>query len=133
MRIFTKRLTAALALLVLAACTRPAAGPSSSRAPRLEVERSEGASNERVRRLFSRAPQPLAPCLPAGGGKLHLRVTSIDGRLHIDLEPGSSLDPRTRECALEALEAVYLEETGSNTGGPAVPPPHFTSDVTLSW
>jgi hypothetical protein len=68
-----------------------------------------------------------------GGGKLNIQLTNRSGALEVVVEPGQSLDPTARACVLEALTSVYLEQTGSNAGGPAVPPSGFTSMVTVSW
>lgn len=115
--------------------TERAPGPAAPPAqPRLEVREAEGLPPERVQTIFRPAVEPLKHCLTrSAAGKINLRVTSTDGVLKLRVEPAASLDPTARECALEALTTVYLEQTGSNVGGVSIPPSNFTSMLTLSW
>jgi hypothetical protein len=53
--------------------------------------------------------------------------------LHVTAQPGTSLDPTQRSCAVEALTRAFGTETASNVGGPAVPPSGFTSLLTVRW
>jgi len=107
--------------------------PSVLTLPRLEVRQSEGLPPESVQTMFRPAVEPLQHCMTTAGGKVNLRVTSKDGVLRVKVEPAASLDPTARECALEALTTVYLEQTASNAGGVSIPPTSFTSLLTLSW
>lgn len=107
---------------------------SRARAPaELEVTETTGLPPEQVHAIFEPAAEPLARCLPGQSGKINVRVQGATGALHVFLDPSVSLDERARECAASTLSQVYLEQTGSNAGGPDVPPSGFTSILTVSW
>jgi hypothetical protein len=99
----------------------------------LTVTRAEGLPAERLRAIFAPALVSLERCLPGKGGTLEVSVWRSAGALHVRVEPGASLDPTARRCAAAALSAVYYQETASAVGGPAVPPPGFSSLLTVSW
>jgi hypothetical protein len=99
----------------------------------LVVTRAQGVPAKQLQTIFTRALGPLERCLPGAGGLLELRVTTRNGALDVSAAPGASIDPTARECAAAALEKVYLQETASHAGGPAVPPSGFTSLVTVRW
>lgn len=107
--------------------------PSRPARPQVDVTRSEGVPAERMRRILDVAVDPLQHCVPGTSGKMNVRVTSAGGTVHFMVEPGASLSPAARHCAIEALSQVYFEQTGSNVGGPGAPPSSFTSLLTVSW
>lgn len=117
----------ALLGLALVACV-----PSQT-APQVSATHTTGASADDVSTMFRTAGEPVRRCVGGGSGKITFRVTNQDGVLHVTPEPAASLDPRAQACAMDALSAIWLEETGSNVGGPAVPPPGFVSLVTVAW
>lgn len=125
-------------VLVFVGCAAATSSPSvtSASAPRAKVQvvRAEGLPPERVSAIFGPAAAPIEHCMPAGSrGKIEVRVQSRGGALDVAVVPGASLDPRARACALDALSSVYLEETATNAGTPAVPPSGFTSLLMVSW
>lgn len=127
---------ACIGALHITACARkPASAPADipTSAPRFEVTQAEGLNTERAHALVVRATEPLKHCLPDTGGKVNVRVSRLDGELRVLIEPSSSLSLTARACATEALTRVYVDEAGSNTGGPGVPPSNFTSLVTVWW
>lgn len=104
------------------------------RPAKLEVTEAEGAGAGQLQTLFGPAAEPLHRCLPGQyPGKLMLRVTRKDGVLSVSPVAGSTLDDAGRSCALEALSKIHLPETGSNAGGVSIPPPGFTSLLTIVW
>jgi hypothetical protein len=112
--------------------TGPPSSASSTPA-RLEVTQAQGLPAERIQTLLAPAAEPLHRCMSGRTGKITLRVTSRNGALAVSVEPGVSLGDAARTCAFDALSTVVLEETGSNAGGPGIPPSGFTSLVTVSW
>ena len=126
------RVTSAPAPAPLLAGTTPReTGPAPL--PRLQVTQAENIPSERVQTLFRPALSPLQHCFPGSSGKVVIRLTTVKGALAVGFEPSASLDPTMRSCATDALTKVYVQETGSNVGGPAVPPSGFTSLITVSW
>ncbi len=124
-----------LALLRLLACAPDVAAPrvvTTTSATRMDVTQADGISSERVRELLAPATGRLRRCVPEGGRALALRVTSEDGVLRVAPASGSASDA-TSACVAAALSSVHLEPTGSNSGGPAVPPTGFTSLITVEW
>jgi hypothetical protein len=110
------------------------AGPTQGRgAIQLTVAETNGLSPALVTRAYEAAREPLRVCQQAGGGKVNVRIARGEGRFHLDVEPGASLDPTARHCVLEALSTVELEDTAGNMGGPTVKPSGFTSLITVSW
>lgn len=93
-------------------------------------------SGQPSRMDFEPAAHGLASCRSAsgGGGKVEVLVArDPTGGISLSVRPGSSLSPTATHCVLEALSAVDVEQTGSNTGGISIRPSGFSSLVTVSW
>ncbi len=99
----------------------------------LWVTEANGVPPALVAQAYQAAREPLQSCQQSGGGKVNVRITRQEGRFHLSVEPGASLDPSARHCVLEALSTVELEDTAGNVGGPAIKPSGFTSLITVSW
>jgi hypothetical protein len=100
----------------------------------LEPLSSEGIEPGRLAAALEPVRQRLTRCLPGSGGKVEIRITrNSDGTLWLNVEPGVSLDPTAKDCVLETLSTVDLEQVGSNVGGTSLPPSGFTSLIQVSW
>jgi hypothetical protein len=148
------RASAALALVAtaIAACdpapdARPAsapppgtavapAAPSPPERPggvQLVVGEAQGVDPAAVGRMYGAAREALAHCPKGGGGSVRVKVVKQGASMHMNIEPGATLDPRSHDCVLESLSTVELPDTGGNAGGPTTPPSGFTSLLTISW
>jgi hypothetical protein len=129
-----RTLVLAVTLSALFSCTPEAAAPPA-KAPvqhgELMVTDAQGRSAEEISAIFAPAVEPMHRCAPGSGGKINIRVERREGSLHLSVEPGASLDPTARECVLDALAVVELDETGANTG--VTRPSGFTSILSVSW
>jgi hypothetical protein len=91
------------------------------------------------RELSQRVPPTvrnrLEQCHPVhDGGKLRVRVVRDQGRVHFQAEPGSSLNPTEKKCALEALTELRKGDVASTLwSGATVPATGFTSLLTIEW
>jgi hypothetical protein len=99
----------------------------------LVVHRADGVEPQTVRVLLAPSLGTLHQCAPGSGGKINLEVTAVDGRIHVAIAPGDSLDPTLRECVLQALSRIDDEQTGGDVPGATVRPTGFTSLVAVSW
>lgn len=52
------------------------------------------------------------------------------GKLAFDVASGSSLDPTERQCVLEALSTLEVDESATAWTGISIPPSGFTSLLT---
>lgn len=126
-RLFVLAMVAGVAL----GCSSPPKPAPAT--PRMEATETVGLPPQQVQSMFRSAAEPIQRCAPGSSGKITVRVLRVDGALRVEAAPGASLDPVVQRCILDALSSVPLSETGSNVGGPAVPPPGFVSHVTVSW
>jgi hypothetical protein len=110
---------------VEAGTPKPAAGVQ------LSVTETNGVEPAAVGQIYASAREALGHCRQPGGGTVYVRVQKQGPSLHMKIEPGATLDPLAHRCVLEALSTVDLPDTGSNGGGPAVPPSGFTSLLTV--
>jgi hypothetical protein len=99
----------------------------------LVVHRADGVEPQKVRSLLTPSLANLHQCAPGSGGKINLELTLVEGRIHVTVAPGDSLDPTLRACVLQALSRIDVDETGSNVPGVTVRPTGFTSLVAVSW
>lgn len=135
------RFVAVALAFILASCAEPRGvtrTPALPPGPAVDVvmqneDPNAKVTSEEVRAIFRPAAEPMQRCLAGKSGKITIRLTNRDGVLHAEIEPASSLDPTARACVLDALSTVWLEATGSNVGGPSVPPPGFASLLTIAW
>ena len=75
----------------------------------------------------------LEGCRGATGGKLVLKLHAESGHLVGEPQAGSSVDPTSQKCVLDALSKVHVDDT-SNVGMAApVKPMGFTSLMTIEW
>jgi hypothetical protein len=132
---------AAWCLLVTAGCTsvvsspRPLPRATEVPAPtgEIEVRRAQGLDVLQVRALLKPSLPSLHQCAPGSGGKINVAITRTEGALHVAVEPGPSLDPVLRECVLQALSSIDVEQSGGDVPGVGVRPSGFTSLVAISW
>lgn len=109
--------------------------PAPASRCRLTVTDSEGCGPRDVEALVAPVRTRIENCRASSGGKLVIRVRKAGGKLGFDVEPGSSLDPREKQCVLEALSTIHDDESTSATawGGVNIPPTGFTSLLTIEW
>ncbi len=92
-----------------------------------------GRTGDQTAALFTPSVSVLEGCRGANGGKLVLRLHSEGGHLVGETQAGSSIDPTAKQCVLEALSKIHVDDT-SNVGGAApVKPMGFTSLLTIEW
>jgi hypothetical protein len=126
------RLTAATPAEVQTTSAEPPIGPPAM--CRLTTTETVGCDSREVEALLEPVRVRLEACRGSSSGKLTIRVRSAGGKLTLDPVPGSSLDPRQRQCVLDALTQVYTtENTTLWSVAPGVPPTNFTSLLTVSW
>jgi len=92
-----------------------------------------GSEHTRLSSALIPARERLRQCLPGSNGKVNVLVTQRENSIHLGFEPGESLDPTAKDCMLEALSTVDLEETGTNVGGTSYTPTGYTSIIQISW
>ena len=67
-------------------------------------------------------------------GDVVIRVHRMAGQPSFAIVPGPSLDPRERQCVIDALTAVYSADNETLwSGGAGVPPTGFASALTIRW
>lgn len=110
-----------------------AEGPPAPRC-RVTVTDTEGCGPRDVEELIAPVRTRIEKCRGATGGKLAIRVRKAPaGKLKLDVEPGSSLDPTERQCVLEALSSLQADESSTAWAGLNVRPTGFTSLITIEW
>lgn len=138
-RIAVGLVSGAALLVTILGCRASATAPPRPAATgaycRLTVTESEGCGDADVEALIAPARPRIEECRGARGGKLRVRVQrTAAGKLAFHVEPGSSLDPRERQCVLDALSTVEAAENKTAwTGGANVPPTGFTSHIVIEW
>lgn len=113
-----------------------AEGPPAPPAPRcrVSVTETEGCKADQVEALVEPVRARMEKCSGPKGGKLSIRVRQTPtGKLAFDAEPDSSLDPRERQCVLDALNTIQIDPSSMAWMGPSVPPSGFTSLLTIEW
>jgi hypothetical protein len=135
---------AACVLLSLGACVATPPPPSVeprpledqplvTRTERVRIETEPGAATP-LEAALQPARERVARCLPTSSGKLEIVVTRYQGgSVQLSIAPSASLDPTARDCVLEALSTVDIEQAGGSVGGPAIPPTGYTSLIRISW
>lgn len=92
-----------------------------------------GRTGDQTAALFTPSVSSIEGCRGANGGKLVLRLHSDHGRIVGEPQAGSSVDPSARQCVLDALSAVHVDDS-SNVGAAApVKAMGFTSLLTIEW
>jgi hypothetical protein len=115
-------------------CGWPEESPPESARVRIEAVNASGISPARVAEAIRPVRDRLTRCLPGSGGKIEIRIVRApDGTLKLSVEPGLSIDPTAKDCVLETLSTVELEEAGSNVGGTSLPPTGYTTLIQISW
>jgi hypothetical protein len=124
-----------VAVFVLSlSCAAPKAADAPPAHPsHVVVVETKGLDPTRVEAWFERARTRLEPCLGSSGGKLRVRLSSVDGNVSVEIEPSGLLDSFQRRCALDALSATQDDTTRSPWTGATVAPSGFTSLVTMEW
>jgi hypothetical protein len=99
------------------------------------VTETEGCAPEAIAALVTPARARLEACRGPRGGKVRIRVRqgASPGALAFELSPGSTLDPTSRQCVLDALNAIQIDESSTAWTGPTVRPSGFTSVLTVEW
>jgi hypothetical protein len=106
--------------------------PTPSLAPRLVVERVEGADPHQMQQAFAQIRQHVKDCAPRSATVLHMRLQSSDEAVRITFEPGLEASPELRRCVLEALSTVDLDDMGSRAN-PSQRPSGFTALLRVEW
>jgi hypothetical protein len=92
-----------------------------------------GRTGDQTAALFTPSVSALEGCRGANGGKLVLRLHSEGGHVIAEPQAGTSVDPTAKQCVLDALSRVHVDDT-SNVGGAApVKAMGFTSLLTIEW
>jgi hypothetical protein len=112
---------------------KPMSGPPTAPACRMTASETQGCGASDVEALVAPARPRLEACHHGSGGKLRIRVRESGGKLAFDAQPGSSLDPRERQCLLEALSSLNDTTSTNLSFGPSVPPTGFSSLLTIEW
>ncbi len=96
---------------------------------------TQGCEPSDVETLAESARPHLEHCRGSSGGKLIVNVRKQPGgKLAFDVLPGTTLDPTERDCALDALKRLDVNESSTAwTGGASFPPTGFTSLLTVEW
>jgi hypothetical protein len=104
---------------------------------RFTATNAQGCQPEEVEALVEPVRSQIEHCRGAGAGKLTVRVRrepATAGKLAFDVAPSDSLDPRERQCVLDALNTLVVNESSTAwTGGAGIPPSGFTSLLTIEW
>ena len=92
-----------------------------------------GRTGDQTAVLFTPTVPSIEGCRGATGGKLVLRLRADHGRIVGEPQAGTSVDPSARQCVLDALSAVHVDDS-SNVGASApVKAMGFTSLLTIEW
>lgn len=104
-------------------------------APRchLTVTETQGCEPPDVETLLAPARSRIEGCRGPSGGKLRIHVRQTAGKLAFDITPDSSLDPKARQCVLDALSTLHADESSTAWSGLYVRPTGFTSLITIEW
>jgi len=100
---------------------------------RIRTKTTDGTEPKQLGPSLQIVRERLRPCLPGSEGKVNVVLTRRDDVVHLSFAPDASLDPRTRDCVLETLSTVDLEDVGNNVGGTSIPPTGYTSVIQVSW
>src|SRR5262245_60985538 len=84
-------------------------------APSIRIDEVSGATPGEAGARFSEVTEPLEHCGSGAGGTLRVRVNSDGVKTKFMVDPGSTVDPQTRECALEALAIGEVDEDLDHT------------------
>ena len=130
-------IASALCLLVSTGCTSSSSKPRGPEvhpsSPAVEVRHARGLDASRVRALVAPSLASLHQCAPGSGGKINVEITVTEGAIHAAVEPSPSLNPLLRECVLQALSTIDVDQSGGDIPGVSVPPSGFTSLLAIWW
>jgi len=107
--------------------------PAPSQRCRLTVTDTEGCRPRDVEEVIAPVRRRLENCRGTSGGKVAVHVRKAAGKVAFDIEPGSSLDPREKQCVLDALSSLQSDESSTAWAGVGLRPSGFTSLITLEW
>jgi hypothetical protein len=122
--------------------SQPAASPSpqadglrpGTLAPRLTVGEVQGGDAALAQSIVAPSKAPMSECRAnAGGGLVRIRISGDRSSASMAVEPGSSVDHKTRHCVLEALSTIDVPDTLSQTSPSSRPSKGFSSLVTVQW
>jgi len=131
--------TASVLAACMVACTFCACSPvAPTRSPTTVTGADEGTNAALEPPADAALIEPVRSrvehCRARAGGKLLVRVRRAPGgKLAFDIAPGSSLDPTEKQCALEALSTLDVDESSTAWAGLNVRPTGFTSLLTIEW
>ena len=118
----------------------PAASPQAdgvrpgALAPRVSVGEVQGADAALAQAIVAPSKAPMDACRAnAGGGRVRIRISGDHKAASMAVEPGSSVDERTRHCVLEALSTIDVPDTLSQTSPSSRPSKGFSSVITVQW
>ncbi|WP_235880104.1 hypothetical protein [Polyangium aurulentum] len=118
----------------------PAASPQAdglrpgALAPRVSVAEVQGADDALANSIVAPSKAPMDACRAnAGGGLVRIRISGDQRSTSMAVEPGSSVDGRTRRCVLEALSTIDVPDTLSQTSPSSRPSKGFSSVITVQW
>jgi hypothetical protein len=99
----------------------------------IRIENVQGASAAVAGVIFAPVQEPVEKCTPPRPGVLQVRVASHGGRAAVHLVPGSTVDPTTRQCVMDALAAIDIGSALPPSGQPSADARDFASTVDISW
>jgi hypothetical protein len=108
--------------------------PAGAIVPRVVVEQVEPGQEALAQAIVAAAKPSLDDCRAnAGGGLLKLTIVSSKSREQITIDPSSTVSESMRECVLEALSALDVPDTLSQSSPSSRPSSGFSSIFTVAW
>jgi hypothetical protein len=103
-------------------------------APRVSVGEVQGGDAALAQAIVAPSKAPMSECRAnAGGGLVRIRIAGDRKSASMAVEPGSSVDEKTRHCVLEALSTIDVPDTLSQSSPSQRPSKGFSSTITVQW
>jgi hypothetical protein len=99
----------------------------------LQIGDVEGTTASRAGALLGPMTEPVGKCTPPEPGVLNVRLRSEGRRTAVEVTAGSSVDPATRRCIVEALATLDLSQAIPDDTASSSQPQRFASTVSISW
>jgi hypothetical protein len=99
----------------------------------MQIEDVEGTTASRAGAILGTVTEPVGRCVPSTPGVLNVRLRSQGTRTAVEVAPGSTVDPTTRQCVLDALATLDVSQVIPDDSTPSTSPQRFASTVSISW